>query len=124
MIFFNWSSKTTEESVANKLHDYLLNPEHTNARGHLTGKAVWFRNNLGFTRYNANELAKQIKFNRLSTEKAELIQYGQIYHQVINILGVNGNSKNIEFIWIKNLDGVIRLVGVKGFLKYRGEKND
>jgi hypothetical protein len=120
--FFNWSSKTAEESVAIKLHRYLLNPEHINVRGHLTGKAVWFRDNLCFTRYNAGELVKQIRFNRLRAKVDKLTVHGQKYREIIKILGANGRIKRIEFVWIENLDGVIRLVTIKGFPKY--EKND
>ena len=124
MTFLYWLGRTTAESVVIKLDRYLLDPEHLNVRGNLTGKAIWFRNNLGFTRHNAGELAKQIKFYRSSARLAELTKHGPKYYQVIKILGMNGKSKNIEFIWIKNVDGVVRLVGVRGFPKYEGELND
>ena len=121
MTFSYWPGKTTEESVAIKLHTYLLNSEHRDIHGNLSGKAIWFRNNLGFTRYNANELAKQIKFNRLHAQLGERTEYGQKYQQTIKILGTNGKSKNIVFNWIDNVDGVVRLIGIQGFPKRSSE---
>jgi hypothetical protein len=31
----------TQESIIIKLNEYLLNPEHRDSRGQLTGKATW-----------------------------------------------------------------------------------
>ena len=123
MTAIRWPGKSTEESVVMKLDNYLLNSQHMSVCGNLTGKAMWFRNNLGFTRYNANELAKQIKFNRLHAQLGERTEYGQKYRQVIKILGANGKSQNIVFNWIENTDGIVRLIGIKGFPK-RSSKND
>ncbi len=123
MTFSRWPGRTTEESIIIKLNRYLLNPEHVNAKGFLSGKALWFRGVLGFTRYNASELVKQIRFNKLQTQLGESTEDGQMYYQPIRIVGANGRVKTIVFTWIENIDGIVRLVSIKKFPKYRGKKD-
>lgn len=120
MAFSRWPGNSTEENIAIKLNRYLLNLEHVNKRGYLSGKAVWFRDVLGFTKQNAPDLAKQIKFNKLQAQLGELLEHGQMYYQSIRIIGANGRVKTIVFSWIENTDGVIRLVSIKKFPKYKG----
>ncbi len=97
---------TTEESVTRKLNDYLLNPDHP-AGG---PKANWFRLALGFTRDNANELASQITFDPSAAVEKGATQYGTKFNQAISIVGANGRTIDVVFAWIRNNDGVIRLV--------------
>jgi WXG100 family type VII secretion target len=97
---------TTEESVSKKLNDYLLSPEHPVGGP----KANWFKSALGFTRDNAGDLAKQIVFNQSDAVETGVTQYGTKYNQIISIEGVNGRTIDILFAWIRNNDGVVRLV--------------
>jgi hypothetical protein len=55
--------KTTQESVEIKLKNYPLNPDHRQPSGAHTGKATWFKDNLGFTQDNMSLLAKQLEFD-------------------------------------------------------------
>jgi hypothetical protein len=57
--------------------------------------------NLGFTRDNINDLARQIKFDRASARITVRTQYGQKYSQTIEIIGANGNSKRVVLIGLK-----------------------
>ncbi|MDI3329036.1 MAG: hypothetical protein QJR06_10810 [Alicyclobacillaceae bacterium] len=96
----------TERSVQSKLEQYLLNPDHPIGGS----KANWFQKALGFNRDNMDELAKQIKFNPNTAVETGVTQYGIKYNQVINILGANGRRIDVTFAWIRNNDGVVRLV--------------
>jgi hypothetical protein len=84
----------------------LLNPNHP-AGG---PKAKWFRLALGFTRENAAELARQIVFDESSAVETGVTAYGATYTQVITIVGANGKIIAVPFFWIRNLDGIIRLI--------------
>jgi predicted DNA-binding protein len=97
---------TTEMSVQNKLYTYLLNPEHAEGGP----KAKWFKEALGFTRDNMEDFAKQIKFDAAKAVKTGETQHGIKYNQVIEILGANGKNIEVKFAWIKNNDGIVRLV--------------
>jgi len=97
---------STAESVTDKLRRYLLNPNHPVGGD----KATWFKKALGFTQENLGDLAKQIKFDQAKAVATELTQHGQKYEQVINIVGANGKTIPTLFVWIKNNDGVVRLV--------------
>ncbi len=97
---------TTEESVAQKLDKYLLNPDHPAGQS----KANWFRLALGFTRENAADLAKQIVFDQSSAVETGVTQYGTKFNQIIRIVGANGKVIDVLFAWIKNNDGIVRLV--------------
>jgi hypothetical protein len=94
------------DSVKDKLFRYLLNPTHPIGRE----KAEFFRRALGFTQDNLSALARQIVFNPNTAIATDLTQYGQKFEQIINITGANGRLIDITTVWIKNLDGVYRLV--------------
>ncbi len=97
---------TTEASVADKLERYLLNSNHPVGGP----KANWFQQALGFTKENAADLAKQIKFNQAAATVTGVTEHGTKFNQVITIIGANGKSIDVTFAWIKNNDGVVRLV--------------
>lgn len=97
---------TSEASVADKLQRYLLNANHP-----IGGpKANFFKRALGFDLSNAAALAKQIVFDVGKATATQLTQHGQKYEQFIRINGANGRVIEVQFIWIKNNDGVVRLV--------------
>jgi hypothetical protein len=93
-------------SVKTKLENYLLNPEHPIG----AAKAKWFDLALGYNKSNLNDLAKQIIFNEKTAVQTAITEYGTKYNQIISIVGTNGKIIDVEFVWIKNLDGYIRLV--------------
>jgi hypothetical protein len=97
---------TTEASVADKLERYLLNPDHPVGGP----KANWFQQALGFTKENAADLATQIKFNEAAATVTGVTEHGTKFNQVITIIGANGKSIDVTFAWIRNNDGVVRLV--------------
>jgi hypothetical protein len=94
-------------SVNNKMINYLL------ALNHPTGgsKANWSRQALGYDYSNWEELADQVKFNPNTAIETTLTEHGQKYKQIINIIGANEKEIEVQFNWIKNEDGVVRLVG-------------
>ncbi|MFP1787639.1 DUF6883 domain-containing protein [Lonsdalea quercina] len=96
----------TQTSVDNKLTNYLL------AKDHPVGgsKAEWFDKALGFNKGNSSDLAKQIVFEPSKAVKTAETQHGVKYDQVISIIGANGRTIDVKFGWIKNNDGVVRLV--------------
>ncbi|ROP60173.1 filamentous hemagglutinin [Enterobacter sp. BIGb0383] len=96
----------TQTSVDNKLANYLL------AKDHPVGgsKAEWFDKALGFNKGNSSDLAKQIVFEPGKAVKTAETQHGVKYDQVISITGANGRTIDVKFGWIKNNDGVVRLV--------------
>ncbi len=97
---------TTRESVNHKLETYLLNPEHK-----IGGpKSKWFKEALGITRENAGHLANQLVFDPNSAIAMDKTQHGQKYEQIIHIHGTNGKIIPVNMVWIRNLDGVVRLV--------------
>lgn len=100
------NSPETQTSVDNKLTNYLL------AKDHPVGgsKAEWFDKALGFNKGNSSELAKQIVFEPGKAVKTAETQHGVKYDQVISITGANGRAIDVKFGWIKNNDGVVRLV--------------
>jgi len=98
--------KTTAESVSAKLDTYLLEPTHPVGGS----KAKWFKEALGFTKDNSADLAKQIVFNPEKAIQTTKNAYGTKFSQVISVQGANGKIIDVEFIFIKNNDGVIRLV--------------
>ena len=96
----------TAQSVNDKLQRYLLEPTHPDGGS----KAKWFEQALGYMKANMESLAKQIVFDESKAIPTVLTQYGQKYQQVIGITGANGKQIDVPFIWIRNLDGVVRLV--------------
>jgi hypothetical protein len=97
---------TTEESVADKLQRYLLNPDHPVGGP----KAKFFEEALGFTQDNAGDLAKQLVFNPAEAVQTEGTQFGPKFEQTISVFGANGRTIPILTVWIRNLDGVVRLI--------------
>ena len=97
---------TTEASVEKKLETYLLNPNHPVGMH----KARWFRGALGFTQANQEQLAAQVVFNEAQATVTGVTQYGTKYNQIIPITGANGKVINVTFAWIRNNDGIVRLV--------------
>ena len=98
--------KTTKESIDTKLSAYLLNPDHPSGGS----KAKWYKEALGFTTDNCDELAKQITFDSGEAVAAIRNKFGTKFSQIIPIRGANGRTISVEFIWISNNDGVVRLV--------------
>ena len=93
-------------SVGEKLQRYLLNPSHPQGKH----KAEFFRQALGYTQSNMARLAEQIVFNPATARATEFTQYGQKFVQFINIVGANGRTVEVKTVWIRNLDGVVRLI--------------
>lgn len=98
--------KLTKESVNIKVNGYLLNKEHYDGKS----KAIWFEKALGFNKDNSVLLEKQIIFNEAKAVKTLDTKYGTKYSQKTPIFGTNGRIIEVEFIWIKNNDGIVRLV--------------
>ncbi|MBX3060332.1 MAG: hypothetical protein KF770_28065, partial [Anaerolineae bacterium] len=96
----------TALSITNKLQGYLLNLSHSEGGS----KARWFKEALGFTQENQTDLAKQIIFNESTAIQTAITEYGTKYNQVITITGANGKVIDVTFGWIRNNDGIIRLV--------------
>jgi hypothetical protein len=98
--------RLSQQSVDDKLLRYLLNPDHEVGGP----KAKWFEQALGFTRENAQDLAKQIVFDQSRAVETAVTQYGTKYNQVIPIVGANGKTIDVTFAWIRGNDSVVRLV--------------
>ncbi|GAA4789632.1 hypothetical protein GCM10023231_17050 [Olivibacter ginsenosidimutans] len=73
-------------------------------------KAAWFEKALGFTKANADQLAKQLVFDASKAVETAVTKYRTQYNQVISVTGANGRVINVTTAWIKNNDDVIRLV--------------
>jgi len=96
----------TKLSITDKLERYLLNL--ANPKG--CDKAKWFQQALGFTKENAAGLAKQIKFDPAKAVQTAVTEHGTKFNQVIEIVGMNGKHIEVTFAWIRNKDGIVRLV--------------
>jgi hypothetical protein len=96
----------SRESIKRKLETYLLNPDHAVGGP----KAKWFEQALGFTRENSAALESQIVFDSTKAVPTGVTEFGQKYNQVIPIMGANGKTIDVTFAWIRNNDGVVRLV--------------
>lgn len=57
-----------------------------------------------------DDLATQIVFDPTKAVQTGVTEFGTKYNQVISITGVNGKTIDVTFAWIKNNDGVVRLV--------------
>ena len=89
-----------------KLARYLLNPEHP-----IGGpKAKWFEEALGFTRSNADDLAKQLTFDPAKAIQTAVTEHGTKFNQLIDVVGANGRTIPVKVAWIRNNDGVVRSV--------------
>lgn len=84
----------------------MLNSEHEVG----TSKAKWFESALGYNKSNLNDLAKQIVFNEKIAVQTAVTEYGAKYSQFTSIVVANGKVIDVKFVWIKNLDGYIRLI--------------
>jgi RHS repeat-associated protein len=100
------SVNPTTASVYDKLTRYLLNTEHPIGGS----KAKWFKEALGYTLENMDDLAKQIVFDAGKAVQTEVTKHGVLYNQTIKVTGANGKVIDVVFGWIKNNDGVVRLV--------------
>ncbi|MFT8349081.1 DUF6883 domain-containing protein [Clostridium saccharoperbutylacetonicum] len=100
------AERLSQESVVDKLDRYLLNKEHPVGKS----KAEWFDKALGFNKSNLNDLSKQIVFDENKAVQTAVTEFGTKYNQVITITGTNGKSIDVLFSWIRNNDGVVRLV--------------
>ncbi|CAN5720292.1 hypothetical protein BH10ACT9_BH10ACT9_43990 [soil metagenome] len=98
--------RLSQASVHDKLERYLLNVDHPVGGP----KAKWFEQALGFTRGNADDLARQIVFDPAKAVETGVTQYGTKFNQVVPIVGANGKNIDVVFGWIRNDDGVVRLV--------------
>jgi hypothetical protein len=98
--------KTSAESVKAKLDTYLLEPTHPKGGS----KAKWFEQALGFNKTNAGALEEQIIFDLDKAIQTSTNEFGTKYSQIIPITGINGRVIDVEFIWIRNNDGIARLV--------------
>lgn len=59
---------------------------------------------------NITELSRQIVFNPETAAQTATTEYGTKYNQIISITGTNGKVIDATFVWIKNQDGIVRLV--------------
>ena len=100
------NSAATQSSVVDKLERYLLNPDHPVGGP----KAMWFERALGYNQSNLQQLAKQIIFDESRATVTDVTKYGIKYNQTIEIIGANGKVIPVVFAWIRNTDGVVRLV--------------
>lgn len=73
-------------------------------------KAQWFKQALGFTSQNSEQLARQLVFNEKLAVQTGVTQYGTKFQQVIFVVGANGRTIPIKTGWIRGQDGVTRLV--------------
>jgi hypothetical protein len=96
----------TDGSVRDKLTGYLLNPDHPDGGP----KARWFREALGFTLSNMENLARQLKLDFTKVVDSTQIEFGMKYRILHRIIGANGKVIDVLFVWIKYTDGEIRLV--------------
>ncbi len=92
-------------SVLDKLNRYLLNPDHVSGGP----KARWFEQALGFTRENAENLAKQLIFDESQAVQRAVTPHGTKFNQTINVTGANGRTIPVITGWTVGSDGVPRL---------------
>lgn len=100
------AARLSQESIRKKLQEYLLNPDHKSGGP----KAKWFEQALGYTRQNAGDLERQIVFDQGRAVETGITQYGTKYNEVIPIVGANGRTIDVTFAFIRDNDGVVRLV--------------
>ena len=100
------AARLAQASIREKLDKYLLNPDHPVGGP----KAKWFEQALGFTRTNSGDLERQIVFDQSRAVETGVTQYGTKYNEVIPITGANGKTIDVTFAFIRNNDGVVRLV--------------
>lgn len=97
----------SRQSVDDKLTRYLLNADHPVGGS----KAKWFKEALGYTQSNMDDLAKQIVFDPTKAVQTGVTEYGTKFNQSISITGANGKVIDVTFAWMKSAeDDVVRLV--------------
>ena len=97
----------SRQSVDDKLTRYLLNADHSVGGS----KAKWFKEALGYTQSNMDDLAKQIVFDPTKAVQTGVTEYGTKFNQAISITGANGKVIDVTFVWMKSAeDDVVRLV--------------
>ncbi len=97
----------SRQSVDDKLTRYLLNADHPVGGS----KAKWFKEALGYTQNNMDDLAKQIVFDPTKAVQTGVTEYGTKFNQTISITGANGKVIDVTFAWMKSADDdVVRLV--------------
>jgi hypothetical protein len=103
---FGIGRNASTASVYDKLLRYILNLDHPTGGS----KAKWFKEALGFTIENMDDLARQIVFDGGKAIETGATKYGTLYNQTIRITGANGRVIDVVFGWIKGNDGVAKLV--------------
>ncbi|MEO8641314.1 hemagglutinin repeat-containing protein [Pseudomonas sp.] len=93
-------------NLQNKLQGYLLDASHPQNQT----KATWFQQALGFDKSNWEGLASQIQFNEAKAVVTKTTQYGQTFEQKIPIVGTNGRTIDVPFVFLKDGSGTVRLV--------------
>ena len=90
-----------------KLTDYLLNPDHPKGGS----KAVAFRDVLGYTRENAQELAAALQagLGQWKATARAATKYGRPYEVRMLLTGPNGRQATVKTGWIIDADGKPRL---------------
>jgi filamentous hemagglutinin len=93
-------------NLQSKLQGYLLDATHAQNQT----KATWFQQALGFDKGNWEGLASQIKFDEAKAVVTKTTQYGQTFEQKIPIIGTNGRTIDVPFVFLKDGSGTVRLV--------------
>ncbi|WP_416148450.1 DUF637 domain-containing protein [Pseudomonas sp. KU26590] len=93
-------------NLQSKLQGYLLDAGHPQNQT----KATWFQQALGFDQNNWEGLASQIQFNEAKAVVTKVTQYGQTFEQKIPIVGTNGRTIDVPFVFLKDGSGIVRLV--------------
>ena len=65
---------------------------------------------LGFTRDNWEDLTSQIRFDEAKAIFINSDEYGQKFHQTIDIRGGNGKTIPVKFVWMRHPDNIVRLI--------------
>jgi RHS repeat-associated protein len=95
----------THASVDRKLIGYILNPNHPKG----SSKAKWFKEALGFTESNADDLSRQLTFDPSTAVQTAATEHGTKFNQIINVVGANGRTVPVKVGWIRNNDGFVRM---------------
>jgi hypothetical protein len=93
-------------NLQSKLEGYILDSTHPQNQT----KAIWFQQALGFDKSNWQQLGSQITFNESTAIATKLSQYGKTFEQVIPIVGKNGKTIDVTFVFMKDNTGTVRLV--------------
>src|SRR5205085_12048154 len=96
-------------SIHKKLSAYLLNDK--SSRKDAREKANWFFKALGFSSINMAQLENQIllDFNKIIFRRRQN-EYGDSFSQICPIIGVNGRTIDVQFVWQIDSEGYLRLI--------------